>query len=60
MTSRLTAVAAFFAVLTTASLAYAAELRYPAPAISAATVQTQVVQLESVVVTARRVPVESR
>ena len=59
MTSRLTAVAAFFAVLATASLAYAAELRYPAPATSA-TVQAQVVQLERVVVTATRLPADSR
>lgn len=60
MTSRLSAVAAFFAVLATASLAYAAELGYPVSASPAAAAQAQVVQLERVVVTARRLPAESR
>jgi hypothetical protein len=60
MTSRLTAIAAFFAVVATASLAYAAELHYPAPATSAAAAQAQVVQLERVVVTFGRLPAASR
>jgi len=58
MTSRLTAFAALFAVLATASLAVAANLRHDArPSGSAA---APVVQLERVVVTAKRLPSASR
>ena len=59
MTSRLTAIAVIFAVFSTASLAVAANLRHGTPAASAAK-QVRVVQLERVVITAKRLPQESR
>ena len=58
MMSRLTAHAAAFAVLATASLAYAAGAqRVAVPTLSQ---QPHVVQLERVVVTAKRLPLASR
>lgn len=56
MTSRLTAIALMFAVFSTASLAVAATLHHDAPAVR----QVRVVQLETVVVTGKRLPQESR
>ncbi|MEP7100689.1 MAG: hypothetical protein ABI781_09285 [Burkholderiales bacterium] len=57
MISRLTTFASAFAVLATASLAYAAGAQYPAPVAPAATVkQVRVVQLERVVIVAKRLP----
>ena len=58
MMSRLTALAAAFAVLAAASLAYAAS----AHGVAAPTVSkpTHVVQFERVVVTAKRLPLASR
>ena len=53
MISRLSALAALFAVVTTASLAYAANVQQQRAA--AACDPTPVVQLERVMVTARRV-----
>jgi len=55
MTSRLTAIALLFAVFSTASLAVATTLRHEASATPAAK-QVRVVQLETVVVTAKRQP----
>ncbi|MES1161531.1 MAG: hypothetical protein ABUL50_00535 [Rhizobacter sp.] len=61
MISRLTAHAVLFAVLGTASLAFAASLHQEAPmATSAETKQIRVVQLERVVVTAKRLPQAAR
>ncbi|MEO8059866.1 MAG: hypothetical protein ABI671_16250 [Burkholderiales bacterium] len=56
MISRLTALALMFAVFSTASLAVATTLRHDA----AAAKQVRVVQLETVVITAKRQPQESR
>ena len=53
MISRLTALAAVFAVVTTASLAYAANLKLEQRA-SAATAPLEVIQLERVVITGKR------
>jgi hypothetical protein len=60
MTSRLTAVAFSFAVLATASLAFAKGSHVHASATHATAAQTQVVQLERVVVTAKRLTAVSR
>jgi hypothetical protein len=60
MISRLTAHAVIFAVLGTASLAFAASLQQEAPAAPSATKQVRVVQLERVVVTAKRLPQAAR
>lgn len=54
--SRLTAIALAFAVFSTASLAVATTLRHDAPAAR----QVRVVELETVVVTAQRLPREAR
>ena len=54
--SRLTAVALAFAVLSTASLAVATTLSHDAPAAK----PVRVVELERVVVTAKRLPREAR
>jgi hypothetical protein len=59
MTSRLTAIALIFAVFSTASLAVATTLRHDAPHTPAAK-QVRVVELERVVVTAKRLPREAR
>jgi len=53
MISRLTAFAAIFAVVTTASLAYATNLRLEQRA-GAASAPLEVIQLERVVVTGKR------
>jgi hypothetical protein len=58
MISRLTAIAATFAVFATASLAVAAGAHHEAPAAAAKAVR--VVQLETVVITAKRQPQASR
>jgi len=60
MTSHLTAIAAVFAILAAASLAYATEVRHDVPAAQAAIARPQVVQLERVIVTAKRLPAGSR
>ena len=60
MTSRLTATALCFAVLATASLAFATDFRGDATAMNSVTTQSQVVRLERVVVTAKRSTVVSR
>jgi len=60
MTSRLTAIALCFAVLATATLAFATDSGSDAAAIRAATARAQVVQLERVVVTANRLTAVSR
>lgn len=59
--SRVTALAAVFAVLATASLAFAAERQANAPAAQrTADATTAVVQLERVVVTAHRLAADGR
>jgi hypothetical protein len=61
MISRLTAHAVIFAALGTASLAFAASLHQEAPlATGAASKQVRVVQLERVVVIAKRLPQAAR
>jgi hypothetical protein len=61
MISRLTAHAVLFAVLGTASLAFAASLHQDAPMTAGATTKPiRVVQLEHVVVTAKRLPQAAR
>ena len=61
MISRLTALAATFAILATASLAYAASAHHaPTAAPAAAGKQVPVVQLERVVVTAKRADYAAR
>jgi hypothetical protein len=55
MISRLTALAATFAVLATASLAFAANAHQGRVVATAAAQQVRVVQLERVVVTTKRV-----
>ena len=59
MTSRLTAIALIFAVFSTASLAFATTLHHDAQAKPAAQ-QVRVVELERVVITAKRLPREVR
>lgn len=59
MTSRLTAIALIFTVFSTASLAVATTLRHDTPAAPAAK-QVRVVQLETVVITAKRLPQAAR
>ena len=56
MISRLTTIAVLFAVISTTSLAVAATLRHDAPAAK----QVRVVQLETVVITGKRLPQEAR
>lgn len=56
MISRLTSYAVTFAVLAAASLAFAAQAREDAQNARIAQAATPVVQLERVVVTARRLP----
>lgn len=58
--SRVTALAAVFAVLATASLAFAAERQANAPAAQRTADATAVVQLERVVVTAHRLAADGR
>ena len=60
MISRLSAIAACFAVLATASLAFATGSRDDASATQAVAAPAPVVQLERVVVTAKRLPAVSR
>ncbi len=59
MTSRLSAIALIFAVFSTASLAVATTLHHNAPATTSAK-QVRVVELERVVVIAKRQPREAR
>ena len=54
MISRLTASAAIFAVLATASLSFAASTQHPNPAGATTAKQMRVVQLERVVVVGKR------
>ena len=57
MISRLSAFAATFAVLATASLAFAASVHQPQTSVSRAAAEPMpVVQLERVVITGKRVP----
>ena len=56
MISRLTTIALMFAVFSTASIAVATTLRHDAPAAK----PVRVVELERVVVTAKRLPREAR
>lgn len=56
MISRLTSLAALFAVVTTASLAYAANVKVAREAAAGAAQPQQIVVLERVVVTGKRVP----
>jgi hypothetical protein len=60
MISRLTAIAAIVSILAAATLTFAADLPLGVAAARAAATQAQVVQLERVVVTAKRLPAESR
>ena len=60
MISRLTAVAAIFAILAAASLTFAADLPHDVLGTRAAAAQTPVVHLERVVITARRLPASPR
>jgi hypothetical protein len=60
MISRLTAAAAFFAVLAAATLTFAADLPRDVPATHAAAAYEPVVHLERVVVTANRLPASPR
>ena len=59
MTSRLTAFAAIFAIISAASLTFAANAQHPAPVAPAAAKQVRVVQLERVVIVAKRLPQQS-
>jgi len=59
MTSRLSAIALIFAVFSTASLAFATTLHSDALAKPTAK-QVRVVELERVVITAKRLPREAR
>jgi hypothetical protein len=54
MISRLTTFAALFAVLATASLSFAASAQHPSGAGVAAAKQVRVVQLERIVIVAKR------
>ena len=54
MISRLTAIAASFAILATASLAFATSAHQAAATAPSAAKQVRVVQLERVVITAKR------
>jgi hypothetical protein len=54
MISRLTAFAATFAILTTASLTYAASTQLATLSAPSASKQVRIVQLERVVITAKR------
>ena len=56
MISRLTSLAAIFAVVTTASLAYAANVKVAREAAASAAQPQQIVVLERVVVTGKRAP----
>ncbi len=56
MISRITTIAVLFAVVSTTSLAVATTPRHDAPAAKA----VRVVQLETVVVTGKRLPQEAR
>lgn len=58
MISRLTATTAITAILAAASIAFAADLR--GTRVAASPSAQEVVQLERVVVTAQRLPAESR
>jgi hypothetical protein len=58
--SRVTALAALFAVLATASLTFAADRQAGAPAARAAADEAAVVQLERVVVTGKRLAAAAR
>jgi hypothetical protein len=60
MISRLTAAAAFFAVLAAATLTFAAELPHDVSGARAAATHAPVVHLERVVVTAKRLPATAR
>jgi len=61
MISRLTALAATFAILATASLAYATSVHHAAIAAPAAAAkQVRIVQLERVVITAKRADYAAR
>jgi hypothetical protein len=60
MISRLSAAAALFSVLVTASLAFAADIHQSVAVTQAGKSPAQVVQLERVVVTAKRLSAESR
>jgi Flp pilus assembly protein CpaB len=60
MISRLTLSAVIFAIIGTASLAFAANVRHPAIDAPAAAKQVRVVQLERVVVVAKRLAPEAR
>ena len=60
MISRLTLSAVIFAIIGTASLAFAASAHQAAVASQVAAKQVRVVQLERVVVTAKRLPQASR
>lgn len=61
MISRLTAIATTFAVLATASLAFATGSHPAAPTLaSSAAIPVQVIQLERVVITGKRLAPEAR
>jgi len=61
MISRLTAIAAVFSVLATASIAFAASARQDAMMEAATSAkQVRIVQLDRVVVTAKRLPQAAR
>ena len=60
MISRLTAIAATFAVFATASLAFAASSQHEVSAAPVAAQALRIVQLERVVVTAKRLPQAAR
>ena len=60
MISRLTAFAATFAILATATLAVAASAREAAPATPTIAKQVRVIQLDTVVITGKRLPQAAR
>jgi len=60
MFSRLTAAAAFFAVLAAATLTFAAELPHDVPGARATVTHAPVIHLERVVITAKRLPASAR
>ena len=57
MISRLTALAAVFSICAAASITYAASVQHTAPIVASASAKpVRIVQLERVVVTAKRLP----
>ena len=60
MISRLTSIATVFAILATATLSYAASVHQASAALPTAAKQVRIVELERVVVTAKRLNADPR